>query len=107
MKENKQLSLFDIDNEEEKLSSLVNPENEEDQKNYNKAKNHYLKALAGIISNEQEEEFRKEVRRKIYSKVYLFKDCFQIIDFLLKIEFEDHFKKWEFVSLLLELTFEA
>ena len=107
MKENKQLSLFDIDNEEEKLSSLVNPENEQDQKNYNKAKNHYLKALAGIISNEQEEEFRKEVRRKIYSKVYLFKDCFQIIDFLLKIEFEDHFKKWEFVSLLLELTFEA
>jgi len=107
MKENKQLSLFDIDNEEEKLSSLVNPENEEEQKNYNKAKNHYLKALAGIISNEQEEEFRKEVRRKIYSKVYLFKDCFQIIDFLLKIEFEDHFKKWEFVSLLLELTFEA
>lgn len=107
MKENKQLSLFDIDNEEEKLSSLVNPENEEEQKNYNKAKNHYLKALAGIISNEQEEEFRKEVRRKIYLKVYLFKDCFQIIDFLLKIEFEDHFKKWEFVSLLLELTFEA
>lgn len=107
MKENKQLSLFDIDNEEEKLSSLVNPENEEEQKNYNKAKNHYLKALAETISNEQEEEFRKEVRRKIYSIVYLFKDCFQIIDFLLKIEFEDHFKKWEFVSLLLELAFES
>lgn len=83
MKEDKfqQLSLFDDEEEQE------------EQEDFNKP------SLLPL------EELQK-IRKVIYSKYYSFSKVNKLIDFLLKLEFEDNFERWEFLSLLLELAFD-
>ena len=77
MKENKQLSLFDIE------------EGFEDFK----------------IQELPQEEFKK-IREDIYLKFYSFSKVKNLIDFLLNLEFEEEFKQWGSLSFILEMTFE-
>lgn len=77
MKENKQLSLFDIE------------EGFEDFK----------------IQELPQEEFKK-IREDIYLKFYSFSKVKNLIDFLLNLEFEEEFKQWGALSFILEMTFE-
>lgn len=49
----------------------------------------------------------KDIRYTLYKKFYSFSQVKELIDFLLKIEFEEYnFEKSEFLALLLELSFD-
>lgn len=77
MKENKQLSLFDLEEGFEDFKIPMLPQ----------------------------DEFKK-IREDIYLKFYSFSKVKKLIDFLVNLEFEEEFNQWGILSFILEMTFE-
>ncbi len=89
-----------------KQESLFPEEDQKEEEKEELLKKDFLKGLAFYkLSNEDDFDQKKKIRKNIYSLVYNFKEINSIIDFLIKLEFEDKFSKTEYLVLLLEMAF--